>query len=192
MIGRAKLTRKELMHSLCAIPNTINKRPITTLTEDPDDLRPLTPSLFFQDIPVSGLPEFTCVEACQFRAAYKKVREVKEALQARFRKEYLSQMVQAVGEKKRNLHVGELVLVESDNRKRFEWPLGGIVKLFPERDGEVRVAEVKTASGNLIRPLQRLYPLETVENHNLSEIKILSKATHTNEDSDLDRDVVTP
>ena len=48
----------------------------------------------------------------------------------------------------------------------------------------------KTASGNLIRPLQRLYPLETVENHNLSEIKILSKATLTNEDSDLDRDVV--
>jgi hypothetical protein len=38
--------------------------------------------------------------------------------------------------------------------------MGRIIELFPGKDGESRVAKVKTSTGVLIRPLQRLYPLE--------------------------------
>ena len=58
MIGRAKLTRKELVYCIAAIQHTINNRPLTTLTEDCGDLAPLTPAMFLRDLPISGLPEF--------------------------------------------------------------------------------------------------------------------------------------
>ena len=34
------------------------------------------------------------------------------------------------------------------------------MKLFPGKDGIVRVAELKTAQGTIVRPVQKLYPLE--------------------------------
>jgi Family of unknown function (DUF5641) len=40
------------------------------------------------------------------------------------------------------------------------WPLAKIVELIPGKDGVVRTARVKTQHGILLRPIQRLYPLE--------------------------------
>jgi len=69
--------------------------------------------------------------------------------------------------------IGDLVIVGADNKKRFDWPLGRIVELIPGRDGKIRVARVKTASGLLLRPIQRLYPLEMVdiESEKIAEAK---------------------
>jgi len=165
MIGAAKLTRKELSHCLAAVTHTINSRPLTTLTEDSEDLQPLTPSMLMKDNPVSGLPEFDNIQADDLRGAYQKLRGIKEALQARFRKEYLSQLIQGPGSDKiREVCVGDLVIVGSDNKKRFEWPLGRVLKVHPGRDGAIRVATVKTTKGIVLRPVQRLYFLEVVEN----------------------------
>ncbi|GFW09596.1 hypothetical protein TNCV_3997021 [Trichonephila clavipes] len=44
--------------------------------------------------------------------------------------------------------------------KRINWPMAKIIKSFPGKDGRIRVVEVKTPSGNFIRPIQKLYPLE--------------------------------
>jgi len=41
--------------------------------------------------------------------------------------------------------VGDIVLVGSDNKKRFEWPLGRIMELVPEKDIRIRVAKIRTA-----------------------------------------------
>jgi len=56
--------------------------------------------------------------------------------------------------------VGDIVLVGHDNLKRLDWPLARVVKVFPGRDGVTRVVRVRTATGELVRPVQRLYPLE--------------------------------
>ena len=164
MIGRAKLTRKELVHCLCAISYTMNNRPLTTLTEDVQDLRPLTPAMFLRDLPVSGLPEFEEIGAAEVRKAFKRIKALKEALQSRFRKEYLGQLVQqASEEKRRTVEIGDLVLVGADNKKRFEWPIGRVVELLPGKDGETRLVRVKTSTGIFLRPIQRLFPLEMIE-----------------------------
>lgn len=79
----------------------------------------------------------------------------------RFRKEYLSNLIQRKAEKNIPVpDIGDVVLVGSDNKKRYEWPLGRIVELIPGKDDKVRVARVKTRQGIFTRPLQRLYPLE--------------------------------
>lgn len=38
--------------------------------------------------------------------------------------------------------------------------MGKIVKIYPGNDGNCRVFKVRTNSGSIIRPYQRIYPLE--------------------------------
>jgi len=54
----------------------------------------------------------------------------------------------------------EVVLLGVENSKRIDWPLAVIEELIPGRDGEVRLVRLRTASGVLLRPIQRVYPLE--------------------------------
>ena len=42
-------------------------------------------------------------------------------------------------------------MVGSDNRKRYEWPLGKIVELIPGNDGKVWVLKVKTSKGRYVK-----------------------------------------
>ncbi|GBL93307.1 hypothetical protein AVEN_43465-1 [Araneus ventricosus] len=50
-----------------------------------------------------------------------------------------------------------------DNRKRIDWPIGRVEKIYPSRDGFTRVARVTTKTGSLVRPIQKLYLLEVSE-----------------------------
>ncbi|GIY41731.1 reverse transcriptase [Caerostris extrusa] len=58
------------------------------------------------------------------------------------------------------LKVGDIVLIELENKKRVMWPMGKIEKIYSSRDGASRVVRVRTSSGCLTRPIQKLYPLE--------------------------------
>ncbi|GBN49305.1 hypothetical protein AVEN_231360-1 [Araneus ventricosus] len=48
-LGRACVTCEEMLTSLCDCEATINGRPLTYLSDDPNELRPLTPAHFIQD-----------------------------------------------------------------------------------------------------------------------------------------------
>ncbi|GFX99262.1 integrase catalytic domain-containing protein [Trichonephila clavipes] len=63
----------------------------------------------------------------------------------------------------RPLTVGEVVVVENSLKNRALWSLARIIQLIPGKDGHVRVARVKTETGELVRPVQRLYNLELQE-----------------------------
>ncbi|CAB0029876.1 unnamed protein product [Trichogramma brassicae] len=58
------------------------------------------------------------------------------------------------------ISIGDIVLVENDNTKRLDWPLARVIDLVKDRDGIVQVAKVKTATGELMRPVQGLLILE--------------------------------
>ncbi|UYV69015.1 KLHL10 [Cordylochernes scorpioides] len=79
----------------------------------------------------------------------------------RFHKEYLAMLVQKRNETEgRRFLPGEVVLIGRDDQKRIFWPLGRILELYPGKDGRERVARVRTATGEFVRPLKRLFPLE--------------------------------
>jgi len=61
--------------------------------------------------------------------------------------------------------------------------LAKVVELTPGRDGLVRVAKLKTQHSVLVRPLQRLYPLE------VSSAEEVCRAPVT--DCDIDTGVMT-
>ena len=52
------------------------------------------------------------------------------------------------------------MLIAADNVRRYNWNMGLITKLYPSADGVVRSVELKTATGTLRRPVQRLCALE--------------------------------
>ncbi|GFY63176.1 integrase catalytic domain-containing protein [Trichonephila inaurata madagascariensis] len=86
-------------------------------------------------------------------------------LRKRFRIEYLGQLREQTQRhrKSRPLTVGEVVVVENSLKNLTLWSLARVIQLIPGKDGHIRVARVKTETGELVRPVQRLYNLELQE-----------------------------
>jgi len=58
--------------------------------------------------------------------------------------------------------VDKVVLVKDENLPPMRWPLARVMQLIPGRDGVARVAELRTASGVIMRAVNKLclLPLE--------------------------------
>src|SRR5690606_10996947 len=56
--------------------------------------------------------------------------------------------------------VGEIVFIGSDNLKRIDWPLAVVEGILPNKEGDARLARLRTAVGYVLRPIQRIYALE--------------------------------
>ncbi|GFT86135.1 DUF5641 domain-containing protein [Trichonephila clavipes] len=101
----------------------------------------------------------------QFQEIRKKIylpsEDTQKDLRNRFRNEYLGLLKDySKVRKEASVKDGDIVLIGDNDVKRINWPMAKIVKSFPGKDGRIRVVEVKTPSGNFIRPIQKLYPLE--------------------------------
>lgn len=126
MIGRSKLSLDELPNCLSGVAATINDRPFTLTGFEKDDLIPLNPNMFLKGEAITQFPEVA--DSLALSKSYKKMKETQHSLQARFRKEYLAELVMRKGKLEvRSIRVGDVALIGSDNRKMFEWPLGQIV-----------------------------------------------------------------
>ncbi|GFS97161.1 uncharacterized protein TNCV_1921081 [Trichonephila clavipes] len=87
--------------------------------------------------------------------------KIRKDLRNRFRNEYLGLLKDySKVRKEASVKDGDIVLIRDNDVKRINWPMAKIIKSFPGKDGRIRVVEVKTPSGNFIRPIQKLYPLE--------------------------------
>ncbi|GFS69119.1 DUF5641 domain-containing protein [Trichonephila clavipes] len=76
-------------------------------------------------------------------------------------KEYLSELIQKQNDNRvREPRIGEIVLIGNDYKKRLSWPIAKVIELIPGRDGEIRTVRLKTQLGTVIRPVQRIFPLE--------------------------------
>ena len=57
VLGKACLTTLQIYTGLCDSEAIINSRPLTYLSDDLEDLKPLSPSLFLQKIKEIGVPD---------------------------------------------------------------------------------------------------------------------------------------
>lgn len=97
-------------------------------------------------------------------------------LRNRFRSEYLGLLLQRPDSKKAEAQIklGDIVLIRSDHAKRIDWPLGRVVEIIPGKDNVTRLVRLKTATSSLLRPIQRVYPLE-VSSDWVDNIKVQPK-----------------
>jgi len=120
ILGRSRVSYDELRTCIATAAAVMNDRPLTTVTEDTEDLTPLTPAMFLKGLPRNCLPELENVQAEGIQQEYKRVVTLKKELQERFRKEYLGLLIQTAKAKKPSSpKVGDVVIIGADNKKRI-------------------------------------------------------------------------
>ena len=92
--------------------------------------------------------------------------------QHRWQKEYLAELAKRFNtiHKTQPIKIGEVVVIEVENRRRKDWIPTVIKELFVSADGVVRSVELRNPSGTLRRPVQLLHAFELSENRPLSDI----------------------
>ncbi|GFX35206.1 integrase catalytic domain-containing protein [Trichonephila clavipes] len=127
---------------------------------------PITTARFLFEIPIADTKDLDARDTNHFRKRLRFRAKVIEDLKRRFRNEYLGQLIQRQKQLPRssNIHVGDIVLIGDDWKKRLHWPLARVIKLIPGKDGLVRTVKLNTQSCTLIRPIQRVFPLEVSGN----------------------------
>lgn len=161
MLGKAHLNYVELETLLCDCESTINSRPLTYIADSLENLTPLTPSCFLQNICESNVHDLDEIDHTSINLRFRYVQKLRTDLRNRFRNEYLSCLVLKNQKKfSKEIKVGDVVLVESESKRQF-WPLGLIIEIFKGKDNICRSAKIKTDKGVILtRPIQKLYLLE--------------------------------
>ncbi|XP_055947158.1 uncharacterized protein LOC129980799 [Argiope bruennichi] len=115
VLGRASLTSEEMITILCDCEAVINSRPLTYVTENDVPLMPLSPSLFLQDIQISGVPDLDDIGHRSLNKRVKYRENLQKDLRKRFRSEYLGALIKN-SDKTRSVkvNIGDVVLIGSD------------------------------------------------------------------------------
>lgn len=158
------LTYEEMNTLLIQIEGILNSRPLTPLSSDPNDLVPLTPSHFLLGRTLNMLPSPQVhlkdeAHICTL-PRYKRIRVLTNHFWNRYYKEYISELQKRVKwqrQDKRQLQVGDMVVLKDDRLPPNRWLLGRILRLYPgSSDGCPRVADILTSSGVLNRAYNRI------------------------------------
>ncbi|GFW95047.1 integrase catalytic domain-containing protein [Trichonephila clavipes] len=132
MLGRASLYYEELNTVLCECEHVINSRPLTYISEDVNDLSPLTPAMFLQEIETSDVTDIDCLDHQEIKKRIRHVQTIREQLRKRFRIEYQGQLRESKHHRKlRPLTVGEVVVVENSLKNRNLWSLARVIQRVP-------------------------------------------------------------
>ncbi|GFQ93068.1 hypothetical protein TNCT_187011 [Trichonephila clavata] len=67
------------------------------------------------------------------------------------------------------------------------WSLAKVIRLIPEKNGKIRTLELKTRAGAMLRPFQRVYPMEVQSKENPDDP--LNNCSFTNLISPISSDV---
>ena len=159
----------------------MNSRPLTYLTEENTEITALTPAMF-SDIRENGVPDLNQVYKSHFAKRIRYRQRLKEEFRKRFRIQYLGQLSRRTkpSNSSASVAVGDVVLIENNLQKRLDWPLAVIREVYPGKDGYVRVVKLKTSKGELVRPIQKLIPLE-VEHSSPEADNFIESTTTTSE-----------
>lgn len=178
IIGKSRLTHEELLTVITEVEMVINSRPLSYITQD-DLEEPITPSHLLIGRRLISLPEHLCCdEEEEFsvtpqllsrRMSF--ISRIIGQFWIRWKREYLLELREAhrltfrQSPTREQIHIGDVVVVHSDDKRRGFWNTGRVEEVIPGRDGEIRAAVVRVYTGQkntklLNRPIQKLYPIE--------------------------------
>ncbi|XP_015122510.1 uncharacterized protein LOC107044938 [Diachasma alloeum] len=184
VLGSTTFTYEELNSILIQIEACLNSRPITPMSDDPEDLQALTPGHFLIGEPLQLIPKPSIINENPSKLQrWNLITQKIQQFWSRCSRECL-QRYQAIykwNQRRENIKVGEMVLMVDENYSPAKWPLGRLVAVQPGEDGLARVATIKTSravvptrldgtpnieritstSMTFIRPITKLCPLPT-------------------------------
>lgn len=152
------LNHQEARTVLAQIEAVLNSRPITSASSDSNDMEVLTPGHFLIGKPLTAFPEPNYNDIKSPRLRWHRMQQLVQGFWYRWRTEYLYslQVRHKWSQSEPNLNVGDLVLIREDYEPPLMWKRGRLAILHEGKDGLVRVATVKTAKGEIKRPIHKL------------------------------------
>ncbi|GFV97737.1 DUF5641 domain-containing protein [Trichonephila clavipes] len=93
-LGKSILSYEELSTVICDCEFLINSRPLTYISENPQELIPLTPAMFLIENRCSDTTDIDELNSTDLRKRMKYRIKLLSDLRQRFRKEYLSELIQ--------------------------------------------------------------------------------------------------
>ncbi|XP_075157883.1 uncharacterized protein LOC142231149 [Haematobia irritans] len=152
-----KFTFEEFSTLLIRIESILNSRPLSPISEDPTELIPLTPGHLLRGAALIAVPE-EYSDNLTLINRWKRLKTLQIQFAKRWKTEYICELQKRHKWKstQQNLKVDDFVIVKEDNLPPNEWCLGRVTNVFRGSDCNVRVAEIRTQNGTLIRPLVKL------------------------------------
>ena len=160
-----------LLTLMCEVEAILNARPLTKVSDDPQDLNAITPNhLLLLRSGRSFPPGIFNGKDPYSRRRWKQVQYMADVFWKRWTKEYLPtlQIRQKWHSIERNLEENDLVLAVEPMQHRNQWPLARVVEVYPGRDGLVRSAKVKMMNSEYRRPVTKLCLLEAAVEKDLT------------------------
>ncbi|XP_018393373.1 PREDICTED: uncharacterized protein LOC108772349 [Cyphomyrmex costatus] len=162
IVGKTSLSFEELQTIFCEVEAILNSRPLTPLTEDPNDLSYLTPGHFLIGTALNSFPHPDLTNVIRWQ----RVEQVRQHFLRRWSQEYLHTLQERSKwrtNKGDQLTPNQMVLLKQPNLAPLQWLLGRVEEVHPGTDGNVRTATVRTTKGLFTRPLTKLaiLPIET-------------------------------
>ena len=138
----------------------VNDRSLTSLSDCPDDLQPLSPAQLLTQKTTVVMPP-PCVfqkDNIYMRQRWRHVQYLANLFWTRWKREYLTtlQERQKWCNTKRVVQVGDIVLVKDENAPRSRWIMGRVVVTDEDKRGLVRSVTIKTPVSDLRRPIHKL------------------------------------
>ena len=165
-ISPGSLTHEILTTFLAEASAIVNSRPLVSLSTDPEDPLPLSPSMILTQKPDTAVSSLPLDEKNMYRSHWKRVQHLADIFWSKWRSQYLQtlQCRRKWDKDCRNVSVGDVILLKDSSMARNYWPMGVVTKVFPSEDDRVRKVEIRVVdreggSSVFIRPVTELIVL---------------------------------
>ena len=165
LVKEQTLDDESLQTLMCEVESIINGRPLTTISDDPKDLEPLTANHLLLLRQEASLPPGLFEKSQLYsRRRWLQVQYLVNVFWYRWKREYLPllQERQKWLRPRRNFSVGDTVIIADEQSPRNLWPIGRVSEVYPDSSGFVRRVKVITKTSTLERPISKLCLLEQV------------------------------
>ena len=156
------MTDEVLSTTFCLVEQALNARPLTPVTDDPSELDALTPNHFLLGRPSASLPPAVSNSDPNLRKRYTKAQAYANGIWSRWLNEYVTSLHKRSkwhSSSATELKSGDLVWIADGTNPRGYYPLARISSLRYGNDAVARSAELRTATGSLVRPVVKLVPV---------------------------------
>ena len=161
ILGNRRRNGELLPTTFCTVEESLNARPLVPASADPMEKDTLTPNHFLLRFAGSSSPSLANCDS-DHRRHYAQVHAYSDATWSRWLKEYvpsLNSRTKWPSPSNRELQTGNFVWILEPTSPRGYCSLARVVKLNFRSDAVACSAEVRTAFGNLIRPVVNLAPV---------------------------------
>jgi len=187
------LTIEEMMTFLCEIGACLKSRPLTPMSNDPNDLSALTPGHFLIGEPLVGVPGLDLTQTKMNRLdRWETMQQIKTHFWNRWSSEYLHTLQNRPKwlSQEVNFKIGDMVLIKDESMAPLKWKMARIIEVHPGKDEKVRVVSLKIASIRITEPKKGIKNLDRFEFYTSVIKRPIHKLVRLPYDNDEDLDPI--